>query len=142
MLTTPSVRYSVPTFISFFRFFNTVQRPLEASRGYMLFNCSTNAITKRFAIACCKKHLFSTNTKIMLMGTQIFKVPAVFVLPSITVIKINQLFYLWVMNFKKINRHCLNLIQKDCIITVVNRSKTQLIMFTTIWSQVVYKQGM
>ena len=50
---------------------------------------SANAITGGFAIECCKKHLFSTNTKIMLMGTQIHKVLVSFVLSSATVRKVN-----------------------------------------------------
>ena len=54
-----------------------------------LFNCSTNATTGRFSIACCKKHPFSTNTKIMLMETQIRKVLVVFVLSSTTVGEVN-----------------------------------------------------
>ena len=53
------------------------------------FNCSTNAITGRFTTACSKKHPFSTNTKIMLMGTQIHKVLVVFVLSSTIVREVN-----------------------------------------------------
>ena len=36
--------------------------------------------SQRFAIACCKKHSFSTNTKINLVVTQIYKVLVVFLL--------------------------------------------------------------
>ena len=53
------------------------------------FYCSTNVITGRFTIGCYKKHSFSTNTKIMLMGTQIHKVLVSFVLSSATVRKVN-----------------------------------------------------
>ena len=54
------------------------------------FNCSTNAITGRFAIVCCKNiHPFSTDTKIILMGTQIHKALVVFVLSSTTVREVN-----------------------------------------------------
>ena len=62
---------------------------LEALLDCMLFNCSTNAIIGRFAIACCKKHRFSTNTKIILIGTQIHKVLVVFLLSPTTVRKLN-----------------------------------------------------
>ena len=73
------------------------------------FNCSTNVITGIFSIACCKKHPFSTNTKIILMGTQIHKVLVVFVLPSTTVREANWFFYyICVISFKIINNHCLN----------------------------------
>ena len=54
------------------------------------FNCSTNVITGiLFSIACFKKHPFSTNTKIIFMGTQIHKVLVVFVLSSTTVREVN-----------------------------------------------------
>ena len=52
-------------------------------------SCSTNAITARFAIACCKKHPFSTNTKAMLMWAQTHKALVVFVLSSTTVTEVN-----------------------------------------------------
>ena len=40
--------------------------------------------------------------------------------------------------FKMINKHCLNLIQKGCVMVVAIRTKTQLIMLeATIWSQVI-----
>ena len=61
----------------------------KASLGCMSFNCSNNAVTGRFAITCYKKHPFSTNTKIILMGTQIHKVLVVFVLSSAIVRKLN-----------------------------------------------------
>ena len=107
------------------------------------FNCSTNVITGIFSIACCKKHPFSTNTKIILMGTQIHKVLVVFVLPSTTVREVNWFFYcMCVISFKIINNHCLNLMPKACEMIVVIRSKTKWIMLeATIWSQVVYNQG-
>ena len=121
-----------------------IRRPLEALLGCMLFDCSTNAIIGRFAIACCKKYPFNTNIKIILMGTQIHKVLVVFVLPFATVSKLNFFFfYLWVIVFKIVNKLCLNLIQKACIMVVVIRNKTQwIVLEATICSQVVYNQGM
>ena len=53
------------------------------------FNCFTSAITGRFAIVYFKKHTFSTNTKIMLMETQIHKVLVVLVLSSTTIREVN-----------------------------------------------------
>ena len=69
--------------------FDALWWPLEAPLGCMSFNCSINAITGKFATACCKKHPFSTNTKINLMGSQIHKVLVNFVLSSTTVRKLN-----------------------------------------------------
>ena len=85
----------------------------------MLLNCSTNAITGRF------------------------KVLSVFALSFTTVRKVNYFVYMWVISFKIINKYCLNLIQKACKMVVVSRNKTQSVMpEATIWSQVVYNQGM
>ena len=53
-------------------------------------------------------------TKIMLMRPQVCNVLVVFVLCSTTVRKVNLFFYMWVMGFKIINKHCLNLIQEAC----------------------------
>ena len=53
------------------------------------FNSSTNAIAGIFAIAYSEKHPFNTSTKIMLMGTQIYKVLVLFVLSSTTVREVN-----------------------------------------------------
>ena len=100
-------------------------------------------LTGRFSIACCKKHQFSNDTQVILMGTQILKVLVVFVLSSTTVKKLNSFFYMWVISFKIINKHYLNLIQKACIMIIAIRNKTQWIMLeATIWSQVIYNQGM
>ena len=81
----------------------------------LIYYCSTKAITERFAIACCKQHPFSTNTKIMLMGMQIHKFLEVFVLSSTTVRKVNLIFYMRVISFNIINKICLNLILKACM---------------------------
>ena len=82
------------------------------------FNCSTNAIIG-------STNSFSTNTKTMLMGTQIHKVLVAFVLSSTTAREVNWFFYMCVIRLKIINKHCLNLIQKACVRVVVIRSKTQ-----------------
>ena len=47
-----------------------------------------------------------------------------------------------VISFKIINKHCLKMVQKACIIIVAIGNKTQWIMFqATISSQVVYNKG-
>ena len=49
-------------------------------------------------------------------------------------------YYMWMIS---ISKHCLNLIQKACVMVVVIRTKTQWITLeATIWSQVVYNQEM
>ena len=105
---------------------------------HVVLTCSTNAITGSTIS-------FSTNTKIMLMGTQTFfhKILVFFVLSSTTVREVNYFFYyMCVISFKMINKNCLNLIQKACIMVVVIRTKTEwIILETTIWFQVAYNQG-
>ena len=52
-------------------------------------------------------------------------------------------YYKWVISFQIINKNCLNLIQKACVMVLVTWTKTQWIMLeATIWSKVVYNQGM
>ena len=52
-------------------------------------------------------------------------------------------YYMSVISFKVISKHCLNLIQKASVLVEVIRTKTQSIMLeATIWSQVVNNQGM
>ena len=46
---------------------------------------------------------------------------------------------MWVISFKIINKHCLSLIQKACIMVAIIQNKTQSFMVeATILSQVVY----
>ena len=75
-------------------------------------------------------------------GTQIYKILVVFALPVRELIKL--VFYdMRMISFKVINKHCLNLIQRACVMVVIIRTKTQRIMLEpTILSQVVYNQGM
>ena len=72
-------------------------------------------------------------------GTQIHKVPVVFVLSSNCQKSKLVFYYMWVISFTIINKHSLNLIQKACVMIVAIRTKTHRIMLeATIWSQVVY----
>ena len=110
MVTTPCAMYSVPTFMSFLKIFNINHALLTNSKNFIdiiSFSCKSNLAlyskiwlfkdlwrlclttchltappipSQRFAIACCKKHSFSTNTKINLVVTQIYKVLVVFLL--------------------------------------------------------------
>ena len=67
--------------------------------------------------------------KMFIYGTQIPEVLAVFVLTSTTVRETYYFFYyMCVISFKIINKHCLSLIQKACVMVVVIRTKTQWIM--------------
>ena len=73
-------------------------------------------------------------------GTQIHKVPVVFFVLSSNCQKTKLVFYyMWVISFKIINKHSLNLIQKACVMIDVIRTKTHRIMLEAIiWPQVVY----
>ena len=72
-------------------------------------------------------------------GAQIHKVLVVFALSSSKLV----FYYMWVVSFKVISKHCSNFIQKACVMVEVIRTKTQSIMLeATIWSQVVNNQGM
>ena len=72
-------------------------------------------------------------------GAQIHKVLVVFALSSSKLV----FYYMWVISFKVISKHCLNFIQKAFVMVEVIRTKTQSIMLeATIWSQVVNNQGM
>ena len=78
-------------------------------------------------------------------GTQIYKILVVFALPCTTVRELIKLvfYYMRMISLKVINKHCLNLIQKAWVMVVVIRTKTQRIKLEpTIFSQVVYNQGM
>ena len=51
-------------------------------------------------------------------------------------------YYMWVISFKIKNKHCLNLIQKACVMVVVIRTKTQRIKLeATILYQVACNNG-